>query len=280
MALTISGDEQIAGALTAAERQIAADALHLAELNRRPISPLRHQFPEMSAADAYEIQRLNVQRRVSDGAVVRGHKVGLSSRVMQQMMGTHEPDYGHLMSDMFIAENTPIDISALCAPRVEVEIAFVLAEALPAPGCTVADVLRCTAFVCPALEVIDSRILNWDIRLPDTIADNASSGRVVLGGQRTSLDGLDLRTIGASLRQNGRVVATGASGAVLGNPATAVSWLANTVHPFGVTLEAGHVILPGSCTRACDVAAGQTVRADFDVLGSVTTRFDNGCAHR
>src|SRR5258708_12627870 len=111
MALTISGDEQIAGALTAAERQIAADALHLAELNRRPISPLRHQFPELSAADAYEIQRLNVKRRVSDGAVVRGHKVGLSSRGMQQMMGTHEPDYRHLLSDLFLPENTPIAIS-------------------------------------------------------------------------------------------------------------------------------------------------------------------------
>jgi 2-keto-4-pentenoate hydratase len=263
MVLTTPDAAQVGGALTQAERTLAAEALYLAELNRRPISALRHQFPEISAADAYQIQLLNVQRRVSDGAVVRGHKVGLSSRVMQQMMQTHEPDYGHLLSDMF-----------LCAPRVEVEIAFVLAEALPAPGCTVADVLRCTAFVCPALEVIDSRILNWDIRLPDTIADNASSGRVVLGGQRTSLDGLDLRTIGASLRQNGRVVATGASGAVLGNPATAVSWLANTVHRFGVTLDAGHVILPGSCTRACDVATQQTVRADFDVLGSVTTRFD------
>jgi 2-keto-4-pentenoate hydratase len=274
MALTMSGTEEVGGALAPTERRLAADALYHAELNRRPISPLRHQFPEIAAGDAYEIQLLNVQRRVNDGAVVRGHKVGLSSRAMQQMMQTHEPDYGHLLSDMFIAENTPIETSTLCAPRVEVEIAFVLAEALPAPGCTVADVLRCTAFVCPALEVIDSRILNWDIRLPDTIADNASSGRVVLGGRRTSLDGLDLRTIGASLRQNGHVVATGASGAVLGNPATAVSWLANTVHPFGVTLEAGHVILPGSCTRACDVAAQQTVRADFDVLGSVTTRFN------
>ena len=274
MVLTTPDAAQVGGALTQAERTLAAEALYLAELNRRPISALRHQFPEISAADAYQIQLLNVQRRVSDGAVVRGHKVGLSSRVMQQMMQTHEPDYGHLLSDMFVAENTPIKMSALCAPRVEVEIAFVLAEALPAPGCTVADVLRCTAFVCPALEVIDSRILNWDIRLPDTIADNASSGRVVLGGQRTSLDGLDLRTVGASLRQNGRVVATGASGAVLGNPATAVSWLANTVHRFGVTLDAGHVILPGSCTRACDVATQQTVRADFDVLGSVTTRFD------
>jgi 2-keto-4-pentenoate hydratase len=125
MALAMSGAEQVGGALGKAERGLAADALYLAELNRRPISPLRRQFPEISVADAYKIQLINVQRRVNDGAVVRGHKVGLSSRVMQQMMQTHEPDYGHLLSDMFIAENTPIETSTLCAPRVEVVLGSV-----------------------------------------------------------------------------------------------------------------------------------------------------------
>jgi 2-keto-4-pentenoate hydratase len=274
MTVTPAAADSIVGALTVGEVNRVADALHAAEIQRTPIRRLTDQFPTMTTADSYRIQLLNVDRRVRNDAVVRGHKVGLSSRAMQQMMQVDEPDYGHLLSDMFVAENTPIDTSRLCAPRVEVEIAFVLAETLPSPGCTVADVLRCTAFVCPALEIIDSRILDWDIRLPDTIADNASSGLVVLGGRRTPLDGLDLRTIGASLKRNGRLVTTGASGAVLGNPATAVAWLANTVCRFGVTVEAGHVILPGSCTRAYDVAAGQTVRADFDVLGSVTTRFD------
>lgn len=263
-------------ALPPADLRAAAAALHDAEVHRRPIAPLTQRFPQMSVLDAYRIQLLNVAHRVESGAIVRGHKVGLSSRAMQQMMAVDEPDYGHLLSDMFVAENTPVDITRLCQPRVEVEIAFVLGEALPAPGCTVADVLRCTAFVLPALEIIDSRIQDWNIGLADTVADNASSGLVVLGGRRTALDRLDLRTVGAVLRRNGCVVATGASGAVLGNPATAVAWLANTVHRFGAVLEAGHVILPGSCTAAHDVAAGQTVTVEFDGLGSVTTRFDAG----
>jgi len=256
-----------------ADQGAAADVLAAAESARSPVKRISEQFPGLDVADAYEIQLRNIGRRVRAGAVIRGHKVGLSSRAMQQMMQVGEPDYGHLLSDMFVAESTPIPAAALCAPRVEVEVAFVLREALPAPGCTVPDVLRCTAYVCPALEIIDSRIQNWELTLVDTIADNASSGLVVLGGRATPLGGLDLRTIGAVLRINNAVVATGASGAVLGNPATAVAWLANKVQPFGVRLQAGHVILPGSCTRAYDVAAGQVVRADFDRLGSVSAVF-------
>jgi 2-keto-4-pentenoate hydratase len=251
----------------------AAEVLARAEAGCLPVERLSEQFPGLDVADSYEIQLRNVRRRVDAGAVVRGHKVGLSSRAMQRMMNVNEPDYGHLLSDMFITENTPIRADSLCAARVEVEMAFVLREPLPAPGCSVADVLRCTDYVCPALEIIDSRIRDWNLTLIDTIADNASSALVVLGGRRTPLDGLDLRTIGATLRFNNRLVATGATGAVLGNPASAVAWLANKVHPFGVRLEAGHVVLPGSCTRAYDVQGGQTVRADFDRLGSVSAVF-------
>jgi 2-keto-4-pentenoate hydratase len=261
-------------ALSAAEHRQMADALRAAEVERSPIPRPTLSYADMTAADGYRVQLLNVERRVATGAVVRGHKVGLSSRTMQQMMGVNEPDYGQLLSDMFVPEYTPIRVGALCAPRVEVEVAFVLGEPLPAPGCTVADVLRCTAYVCPALEIIDSRIENWDIRLPDTVADNASAGLVVLGGRATLVDRVDLRTIGAALRRNGSIIATGAAGAVLGNPATSVAWLANKVHGFGVRLDAGHVILPGSCTRAYDVAAGHTMRADFDQLGHVVARFE------
>lgn len=259
--------------MTTTTQAEAAQVLAQAERTRSPVPRISTRFPLLDVADSYQIQLLNIARRLAEGAVVRGHKVGLSSRAMQRMMQVAEPDYGHLLSDMFVAENTPIPVQSLCAPRVEVEIAFVLHEPLPAPGCTVADVLRCTDYVCPALEIIDSRIQDWDLTLIDTIADNASSGLVVLGGRRTPLDGLDLRTVGATLRCNNRLVATGATGAVLGNPATAVAWLANKVHPFGVRLEAGHVVLPGSCTRAYDVRAGQTVRADFDQLGSVSAVF-------
>lgn len=253
--------------------ELAAARLAEAEQTCSPIDRITDQFTDLTVSDAYEIQLANIRRRTARGAVVRGHKVGLSSRAMQQMMNVDEPDYGHLLSDMFIAENTAIPTAAMCAPRVEVEVAFVLREGLPAPGCTVADVLRCTAFVCPALEIIDSRIRDWNLTLIDTIADNASSGLVVLGGRVTPLDNLDLRTIGAALRINGALVTTGAAGAVLGNPASAVAWLANKVAQFGVSLDAGNVILPGSCTKAYDVTAGQTVRADFDQLGAVSALF-------
>ena len=153
------------------------------------------------------------------------------------------------------------------------EIGFVLGASLSGPGCTTADVLRATEFVLPCLEIIDSRIENWRITLEDTIADNASSAGVVLGGMRTSLDSFDPRLVGAVLRRNGEVIDTGSSGAVLGNPVTAVAWLANKLAVFGTSLEAGHVILPGSCTAAHQVIARDHVRADFDGLGSVEVRF-------
>jgi 2-keto-4-pentenoate hydratase len=259
--------------LTDTERQAAADALAEAERTRIPIDPLTTQWAEIDVVDAYEIQLANIADRLKGGALVRGHKVGLSARAMQTMMGVDEPDYGHLLDDMFFFEGDAVPAGRYLYPRVEVEVGFVLGAPLSGPACTVADVLAATAFVCPAIEIIDSRIRDWKIRIADTIADNASSAGVVLGGRRTPLAGVDLRTIGAVLRRNGEIVQTGAAGAVLGNPATAVAWLANTVHRFGVSLEAGHVILPGSCTRAVDVRPGDVVRADFDVLGPVSIRF-------
>jgi 2-keto-4-pentenoate hydratase len=259
--------------LTAAQRTHAADRLWEAERHQQPIAPLSESFAGLDVADAYEIQLANIRRRIDAGAVVRGHKVGLSAKAMQDMLGVSEPDYGHLLDDMFVPEGDRVPAGRLCVPRVEVEVAFVLGDALPAPGCSVADVLRATAFVMPAIEIIDSRIRDWRITLPDTIADNASSAGIVLGGRRTSLLAVDVRTVGAVLRRNGEIVETGAAGAVLGNPATAVAWLANKVHTFGVTLEAGHVILPGSCTRAVDVEPGDVIRADFDALGHVSVTF-------
>lgn len=255
------------------ERKQAAAALERAEADRTPIAPLTETFPSMDVADAYEIQLINIARRVADGAIVRGHKVGLSSRAMQQMMGVDEPDYGHLLHDMFVFEDSDVVAGNYCYPRVEVEVAFVLGHALEGPACTVAHVLRATEYVVPAIELIDSRIRDWRITLPDTIADNASSAGVVLGGNPRRLTQLDVRMVAAVLRRNGHIVETGVSGAVLGNPATAVAWLANKVHSFGVTLEAGHVILPGSCTRAIDVAPGDSIRADFADLGHVAVSF-------
>jgi 2-keto-4-pentenoate hydratase len=259
--------------LTETERREVVAALVSAERSSEPIPPLSQTFPAIDVDDAYAIQRMGVAQRMAAGARLAGHKVGLTSLAMQQQLNVTEPDYGHLLSDMFVLEGTAIPAGEFCSPRVEPEVAFVLRDRLAGPGLTVADVLRATAFVLPAIEVIDSRIVDWRIMLPDTVADNASSARVVLGASPVPVDRLDLRLVGAVLRKNGRVQESGASGAVLGNPASAVCWLANKLADFEVELEAGQVVIPGSCTRAVPVAGGDHVRAEFDGLGFVSVRF-------
>lgn len=254
-------------------RRTVADGLRGAEASRRPIPPIRETWPMADVVDAYEIQLLNIRRRLDRGARVNGHKVGLSSRAMQEMMGVDEPDYGHLLSDMELSETEPVEAARYCYPRVEVEVGFILGERLPGTGCTEEDVLRATEAVVPAIELIDSRILDWDIRIIDTIADNASSAGYVLGRERVAPDALDLTAIDALLTRNGEKVAEGRSDAVLGNPATAVAWLAQKVAGFGVALEAGHVILPGSVHRAIDVRPDDSFVAELEGLGSVSVDF-------
>jgi 2-keto-4-pentenoate hydratase len=192
---------------------------------------------------------------------------------MQQMMGVDEPDYGHLLSDMAVPSDRPVDATRYCYPRVEVEVGFVLGDDLPGEGCTEEQVLDATEVVAPAIELIDSRIADWRIGLVDTIADNASSAGFVLGPERVKPQDIDLRRIDATLTRNGGRVAVGRSDAVLGNPVTAVAWLARKVAGFGVRLEAGNVVLPGSCTRAIDVRPGDEFVADFDGLGTVHLSF-------
>jgi 2-keto-4-pentenoate hydratase len=259
--------------LSPTDRQAAADLLWAAERDRAPIQPLSTTFPEIDVVDAYEIQLLNIARQRASGATVHGHKVGLSSKVMQQMMGVDEPDYGHLLDTMVLTEDTPVAADRYCYPRIEVEIAYVLGDTLPGEDCTEDDVLAATEYLAPSIELIDSRIVDWRIGLADTIADNASSAGVVLGRDRVRPRDLDPADIDAVLFQDGAEVARGNTSAVLGNPTTAVAWLARTVASFGVKLEAGHVILPGSCTRAFDVRAGSTFRAEFTGLGSVDLSF-------
>jgi 2-keto-4-pentenoate hydratase len=251
----------------------AADALWEAQAVRAPVPPLTESHPGIDVDDAYAIQLRNVARHLAAGRIVRGHKVGLTAKAMQQMLGVDEPDYGHLLDDMFAYESDTIDTGRFLQPRVEIEVAFVLGRPLAGPGVTVAEVLRATDFVLPALEIVDSRVADWKIKLVDTIADNASSGMVVLGGSPTRLTDIDVRLIGATLRSNGELRETGCSGAVLGNPAVALAWLANKVAAFEVSLEAGHVIMPGSCTRMIPVEPGDVVRADFDGLGHVSVSF-------
>src|ERR1700733_850444 len=221
--------------------------------SREPVEPLTAKFAGLTVDDAYEIQLLQVRRWLAGGARIKGHKVGLTSAAMQRQLGVGQPDYGHLLDRMFWLEYEPIPIDRFLQPRVEPEMAFVLARPLQGPGVTVAEAIAAVDFVLPALELIDSRIRDWKIGLADTIADNASSGGVVLGGPPTALTGVDLRLAGCTLHRNGVLAGTGAGGAVLGSPLTSLVWLANTIGARGVVLEAGHVVLPGSITGSVRV---------------------------
>jgi 2-keto-4-pentenoate hydratase len=264
--------------LDSTQRTAAAELLWAAERDLAPVDPLTETYPAIDVVDAYEIQLINVRRKIAGGARVRGHKVGLSSPVMQQMMGVDEPDYGHLLDAMVLGQDAPIPAGRYCYPRIEVEIGYVLGSALPGADCTEADVLAATEYIVPSLELIDSRVRDWRIKLADTIADNASSAGVILGAERKApadlaAAGIDLSDIDAVLYQEDEEIARGNTSAVLGNPTASVAWLARKVADFGVKLEAGHLILPGSCTRAIDARPGTTFRAEFAGLGTVTARF-------
>ena len=254
-------------------QRLAAD-LAEAERTREPISPLTDGNPDIDVVDAYEIQLINIRQKVAEGARIIGHKVGLSSEAMQKMMNVDEPDYGHLLDDMEVFEDQPVKSGRFLYPRVEVEVGFILSDDLPGAGCTEDDVLAATAAFAPAIELIDTRITNWQIKLCDTIADNASSAGWVLGEARVSPKDVDIKNIDAVLSNNGEVVAEGRSDAVLGNPVTAVAWLARKVEAFGVRLKAGDIVLPGSCTRAIDAPPGSHFVADFSGLGSVRLSFE------
>lgn len=259
--------------LSDAVRSELAAELAVAERDRVPIDPLVARHADIDVVDAYEIQLINIRQRLAGGARVVGHKVGLSSKAMQQMMGVDEPDYGHLLGEMQVFEDVPVDTSQYLYPRVEVEVGFVLGKDLPGAECTEADVLDATVAYAPAIELIDTRIKEWKIALCDTIADNASSAGWVLGPERVDPKLLDIQKIDATLTRNGAVVAEGRSDAVLGDPTIAVAWLARKVASFGVRLKAGDIVLPGSCTRAIDARPGDAFHAEFAGLGSVRLNF-------
>lgn len=259
--------------LSDAVRKELAEELAVAERDRVPLDPLVARYPDIDVVDAYEIQLINIRQRIENGSRVIGHKVGLSSKAMQQMMGVDEPDYGHLLGEMEVFEDVPVDTSKFLYPRVEVEVGFVLGADLPGEDCTEEDVLKATVAYAPAIELIDTRIKEWKIGLCDTIADNASSAGWVLGPQRIAPDQLDIKNIDAVLTRNGEVVAEGRSDAVLGDPTIGVAWLARKVASFGVRLKKGDIVLPGSCTRAIDARPGDNFLAEFAGLGSVRLRF-------
>ncbi len=259
--------------LTADQVHELAHALHKAEHDLTPIGPLTERHPDMDMSDAYAVQLEGIRERTqAHGGSIVGWKVGLTSKAMQQMLGVDQPDFGHLLDDMRLDEGTDIDCSTMIWPRIEPEIAFQLKADLRGPNVTAADVMNATEYLIPALEVIDSRIKDWKIKLCDTIADNASCGRFVLGRKHTPPQGFDVKLIGMNYYVNDDLVATATSAAVIGNPAEAVAWLANTLAPYDHYLHAGQVVMPGSLVAAVDAKPGGHIRADFDHIGSVELR--------
>jgi 2-keto-4-pentenoate hydratase len=259
--------------VTGDRRADLADALWRAEQERTPIEPLTEQHTDLAVEDAYAIQGINIARRQEAGARIIGRKVGLTSKPMQQMLGVDEPDYGVLFDDMYVEEGDEVDLDRLIQPRIEAEIAFVLEKDLIGPGITAPRALAAVAGALPALEIVDSRVADWRIKLVDTVSDNASCGLLSVGARITPVAGLDLRLLGVALSRNGEVIDTGAGAAALGNPARCVAWLANKFATFGASLHAGDIILPGAVHRMVPVQPGDVFRADFARLGPVTVAF-------
>jgi len=251
-----------------------AGDLRRASETRTPIAPLTAEHVDLTMADAYAIQLANVAAVVTGGRRVVGRKVGLTSKAMQDQLGVSEPDFGTLLDDMVVLDGGAVAVDRLLQPRVEAEIGMLLGTDLAGPGVTLHDALASISRVVPALEIIDSRIADWKITLADTIADNGSSGLVVLGTAPISPAGIDLRLVGVLVALNGEVVEHGLGYAALGHPAACLAWLANKLGEFGESLHAGDIVLPGSLHRSFDVSAGDTVTATFAGLGSVTVRFE------
>jgi 2-oxo-hept-3-ene-1,7-dioate hydratase len=255
-----------------------AGRLDAAEETRIPIPQLSLQYPEMTVEDAYAIQNAWTEIKLAEGRRPIGRKIGLTSRAMQQSLGITEPDYGILYDDMVFADGGDVPIARFIAPRIEVEVAFVLGERLEGPHCTLQDALRATEYVTPALEILDARVEMTDAEsghtrtIVDTIADNAADAGVITGGRPMRTHDVDLRWISALLYRNGTIEESGVAAAVLNHPANGVAWLANRLSAHGVALEAGELILAGSFTRAIPLRDGDTIHADYGPLGSITCR--------
>jgi 2-oxo-3-hexenedioate decarboxylase/2-keto-4-pentenoate hydratase len=251
----------------------AAQLLHDASRSGIPISPLTQRYPNFDVAQAYSVQRLNLARYLDGGAALRGHKIGLTSAPMQELLGVDEPDFGYVLDSMVVPNGGVLPVTAFCAPRVEPEVAFLMRAALRGPGVAAEDVMAATEAVAPALEIVDSRIANWRITLADTIADNASSGAVVLGESVPISQAPSLPDTSATLVVNDATVGTGRGTAVMGDPAVAVAWLANALAQFDTGIEAGQFVMSGSYTTAAFVVAGDTASAAISGLGTVRVSF-------
>ena len=266
-------------ALSKEDIRAAAERLDRAEKTRTQIRQLSQEFPAITLDDAYAIQKAWIEIKTSAGRVVKGHKIGLTSKAMQSALNIDEPDSGVLLDDMFFADGGIVPTERFIATRLEAELAFIMSKRLAGPDCTMFDVLNATDFIVPALEILDTRIERVDPgtkatrKIFDTIADNAANAGIVLGGRPIKPLDADLRWIGALCFKNGQLEETGLAAGVLNHPATAVAWLANKIAPHGLALEAGQVVLAGSFIRPIETRKGDTIQADYGAYGSVSCYF-------
>ena len=249
------------------------DELYQALIDRKPVDPLTDREPSITIEDAYQIQLRMIQRRVDAGETIVGKKIGVTSKVVMQMLKVNQPDFGQMTSGMVFNEGEAIRTDTMIAPRAEAEVAFMLKRDLMGPGVTAADVLRATDCVMPCFEIVDSRIKDWKIKIQDTVADNASCGVLTLGGLRKDPRKLDLALAGMVLEKNGELISTSTGAAVQGSPVNAVAWLANTLGRLGIGLKAGEIILSGSQSPLVPVKAGDSLVCSVGGLGSTSVRF-------
>lgn len=251
------------------------DELFNALQGRQTLAPLTERYPDLDLATAYRISLRFLQRREQLGEKLIGKKIGVTSKVVQDMLNVHQPDFGFLTDRMHVADGSDISCSAygLMQPRAEGEIAFILGEDLNGPGITADDVLRATAFVAPCFEIVDSRIHNWQIRIQDTVADNASCGVFALGTQRVDPRELDLAQVELHMRKNGQPAGHGFGNAVQGHPCAAVAWLANTLGELGIPFRKGEIILSGALAPLVPVGPGDEISLSLSGLGESNLRF-------
>lgn len=253
--------------------QKAADILWQAANSGVPCAPVRDLIADGSIDAAYAIQQINIQRNLAAGGRLVGSKIGLTAKSVQKQLGVDQPDFGCLLADMAVADGEEIEWSRVIQPKVEAEVALVLEHDLSFEKHTIADLIKATAYVLPALEIVGSRIQNWDIRLADTIADNASCGLFVLGNRPVKLSKVDLINCGMVIEQRGEPVSVGTGAACLGNPLYAALWLADTLSKRGAPLRAGDVILTGALGPMVSANAGDVFHAHINGLGSVSAYF-------
>ncbi|MFI7452988.1 2-keto-4-pentenoate hydratase [Nonomuraea sp. NPDC049714] len=253
--------------------QKAAELLAAAAGTATPCPPIRDLFADGDLDAAYEVQRLNTERMLAAGRRLIGRKIGLTSAAVQRQLGVDQPDFGALLSDMALGNGETVPAGRLLQPKVEAEIALILGTDLTSPDCTTADVRAATAYVCPALEIVDSRIADWDITIVDTVADNASSGLFVLGDTRVPIDDLEPADVGMRLYRGGELVSEGSGRDCLGDPLNAAAWLASTLARRGDPLRAGDIVLTGALGPMVPASPGDVFSARISDLGSVRISF-------